>query len=237
MVAAKSSALELAQLMPSSSVERIELGLICLKKVYGSEWLYDPNFGSFTSTDIDVRSDFKNDLMSLGTAKSQRYANRVDSATLAALKAAWTNEYAVLEAEQTETQNQLICAGRELSQTQADLRVLALAINATNDTMIELKTKEACERLNSSDPNAAILNPVCREWFKDNFHPDLELADATSRFSVVAEKMRKHQSVVDGLSLSIEVLERKMAQLKLSLAGEDITESELEGLDCTKYKS
>lgn len=242
MVAAKDSALELAQLVPSSQAELIKLGLLCLRGVYGSEWLYDPNFGSFTPVDSDARLEFTNDLISLDTPKSLRYAERVDYATQSALKARWLAQYADLKVEQVELQNQLTCVERELSQFQSNLSALALAIRAANDSLIELKTKDACERLNSSDSDAAILNPICRKWFEDTFHPDLELADATSKFSIIAEKVRSRQGIVDGLQVPLAVLEAKMSRIKMDLAGNlntasENTASDFAALDCSKYKN
>ena len=249
MVAAKSSALELAQLMPSSSAERIELGLLCLQKVYGSERSYDPNLGSFTTADSDARLEFKNDLISLDTTKSIRYADRLNSATLSALEASWKKEKADLEIEkadleieQVRLQNQLTCAEQDLSLVQQNLSNLLLEIRSANNSVIVTKTKDACERLNSSDPDAAILNPICRQWFQDNFHPDLELAEAASKINIMTEKVRNHQGIVDGLQLPLALLMVEMAELQMKLAGALKAESqnapnEYAVLDCSTYKN
>ena len=242
IVAVKKSALELAQLVPSSQTERIELGLICLQGAYGSEWLYDANFGSFITVDTDVRLEFTNDLISLNTPKSLRYANRVESATVSAFQTTWKAQYADLEVEKIELQNHLTCAERELSQSQDNLEELALSIRAANNSIIELKTKNACERLNSSDPDAAILNPICRKWFQDTFHPDLELAEAKSKISIMTEKVRNHQGIVDSLQLPLALIMAKMAGLQMNLAGalkteSENTPSEYAVLDCSKYKN
>ena len=240
MLAVKKSALELAQLVPSSQTERIELGLLCLQGAYGTEFYYDADFGSFVTVDDDVRLEFTNDLKSLQTPKSLRYANRVANATKAVFQSIWKDQYAGLEVEQRELQNQLTCAELELSQSQKNLDELAFSIRAANNSIIELKTKNACERLNSSDPDAAILNPICRKWFQDTFHPDLELAEAKSKINIMTEKVHNHRGIVDGLQLPLLVIELEMAELQVKLAGASEAESqntlnERTVLDCSKY--
>ena len=42
-----------------------------------------------------------------------------------------------------------------------------------NNSFIGARTLAACLALNESDPNKAILNPICRDAFANTLHPDL----------------------------------------------------------------
>lgn len=44
-----------------------------------------------------------------------------------------------------------------------------------NEKLITSLTVEACAELNQRNPSEAILNPICRQAFMSNLHPDLEV--------------------------------------------------------------
>jgi len=44
-----------------------------------------------------------------------------------------------------------------------------------NNSFIGARTYAACVALNKSDPNTAILNPICRDVFANTLHPDLDV--------------------------------------------------------------
>jgi hypothetical protein len=44
-----------------------------------------------------------------------------------------------------------------------------------NNSLIGARTFAACVALNESDPNKAILNPICRDAFANTLHPDLDV--------------------------------------------------------------
>ena len=44
-----------------------------------------------------------------------------------------------------------------------------------NNRLIEEKTQIACNNLNSKDPDAVILHPVCRQVFQTSTRPEVDL--------------------------------------------------------------
>lgn len=61
-------------------------------------------------------------------------------------------------------------------------------LHTQNKKIIETKTLNACIELNNADPNAAILNPVCREAFTQKLHPDVETQDLAKQFQELASE-------------------------------------------------
>lgn len=43
-----------------------------------------------------------------------------------------------------------------------------------NQKLISSKTYSACMELHQREPEYTILNPICRDVFRENFHPDLD---------------------------------------------------------------
>ena len=63
------------------------------------------------------------------------------------------------------------------------MKVYILDVMAVdNKNLIAIRTLSACVELNEIDPNAAILNPICRESFTNNLHPDLENQDLLEQY-------------------------------------------------------
>ena len=51
-----------------------------------------------------------------------------------------------------------------------------------NKQLINERTLSACVKINDADPIAAIMNPICREVFTQNLHPDLENQDLIAQY-------------------------------------------------------
>ena len=56
-----------------------------------------------------------------------------------------------------------------------------------NTKLINDRTYAACIDLHERDPNAAILNETCRQVFRSNFHPELELDSMSDQYFKLSE--------------------------------------------------
>jgi hypothetical protein len=71
--------------------------------------------------------------------------------------------------------NQISCREKKI-QLLSDWETNVLSkLSDQNDLLIQQKTLDACKRLHSKNPDAAILNAHCRAAFTANLHPDLIL--------------------------------------------------------------
>ena len=172
--AAKVNALQIVQLR-NSNPELRELGAACLEGVYGMKWQYNENFNVFVSGSRQTLSKLQNDLKGLGKketdllAKTLKYA--FEDSFMGELKEAL--EEVTLRIEATEFE--LTCAKRKLDDLETEKRDLFTGLLDSNSKLIQEKTIQACKNLNTRDPEAAILNPICRAVFENTFHPDLDV--------------------------------------------------------------
>ena len=71
--------------------------------------------------------------------------------------------------------NQISCREKKI-QLLSDWETNVLSkLSDQNDLLIQQKTLDACKRLHSKNPDAAILNAHCRAAFTANLHPVLIL--------------------------------------------------------------
>lgn len=74
------------------------------------------------------------------------------------------------------------CFVQKFEAIEAMKKVILKDLTAENKSMIGKRTMAACIELNNTDPNAAILNPICREAFTQKLHPDLENQELLQQF-------------------------------------------------------
>ena len=85
--------------------------------------------------------------------------------------------YVILEKKELKKKllNQISCREKKI-QLLSDWETNVLSkLSDQNDLLIQQKTLDACKRLHSKNPDAAILNAHCRAAFTANLHPDLIL--------------------------------------------------------------
>lgn len=96
-----------------------------------------------------------------------------------------------------EKQRCLIRKGKALSDLMASL---TKTISAENERLIGDATVVACSALHDDNPNEAILNPICREVFKNGFHPDIDLTELGATY----KKITSEQVSTTTLQLTVE---------------------------------
>ena len=104
-------------------------------------------------------------------------------------------------------------------------------ISVENDILIREATEIACAKLHEENPNAAILNPVCRAVFKNDLHPDLDISELGTKFRNVESEQ------VNTILLRLEV-EMEIAALdNKSNANQGTNESKTESLEQTAFQT
>ena len=66
------------------------------------------------------------------------------------------------------------CLSKKIAAIALSKEAILGLLTEDNNSFIAERTFEACVGLNETNPDAAILNPVCREAFAQKLHPELE---------------------------------------------------------------
>lgn len=103
-------------------------------------------------------------------------------------------------------------------------------ISVENDILIREATEVACSKLHAENPNAAILNPVCRAVFKNDLHPDLDISELGTNFRNVESEQ------VNTILLRLEV-EVEIAALDNNSGVQQTSASKVKSLEETAFQT
>jgi len=134
------------------------------------------------------------------------------------------------------------CVTNRLEELEAEREGLAAEVISANEKFIAQRTLQACKILNQEDSNAAILNPICRQAFKDALHPDLDLSDATKNYKKLANEITHQQEKIEKLRKPILELKLKAFTINDSVVAPDLdkklspnNEQSISASDCSKF--
>lgn len=76
-------------------------------------------------------------------------------------------------------------------------------ISVENDILIRESTEIACAKLHEENPDAAILNPICRKAFENDLHPDLDISDLGTKYRKVEGE--QVNTILQRLTVEVEI--------------------------------
>lgn len=231
----KNAAVAIAQL-PSSQIELQELGVSCLAQAYGSDWLYNSNFGVFVSADRQALSLLEEDLRAIGDKKTTLLAKKIENAFSDTFEQIFRGQLESLTKQLNELRDEKECAMLELDRLMSNRDSIAEGLKNQNTQLVEDRTYDACKKLHLSEPDVAILNPICRQAFLNGFHPDLDLSSASDDYQQLNLNIREQRQVVQKFNAPLLNLIDKVREIRIELGEivlQDNTDKTL--TDCSRF--
>lgn len=105
------------------------------------------------------------------------------------------------------------CYKEKLKGIQQDKEILVVNLQKRNQNLISKMVGEACASLHEKDPQEAILDITCREYFSTNMHPDLEKDDIYKEYEELDAESASLNSRLVELLFDLAALERELAPL------------------------
>lgn len=168
-----------------------------------------------------IPAEFKNGTGLVFSEKERQSAK--DAQAESAAEVARAKEALALKTAELEKlrQKQSCLMNKEKAIVRLQVEILD-RLEADNLELIEKRTLEACFLLNDNDPNAAILNPICRAAFIQSLHPDLGDKDAFDTLKMLGAKKAEVKS--DLITTTNALMEKINADTSPNPKGKSLAE-------------
>ena len=153
--------------------ENIIKGTRCLEETFGDIFWYDPDYNFWTKGDRAVN---------LKKMHEKQERKEMLKKKQAELQKKLKQQEAELQKKREPLEKKETCLISKKAAIDALKSSVFGKIIENNKQLINERTLSACVKINDADPIAAIMNPICREVFTQNLHPDLENQDLIAQY-------------------------------------------------------